>query len=70
MWGYGLALLGSALAIFMGWELYAHKKTLNDGRQVLAYSAQDRVHGLHIMVLGGISLLLWITVRIWIMPQN
>ena len=70
MWGYGLALLGGALAIFMGWELYAHKKTLNDGRQVLAYSAQNRVHGLRIRVLDGISLLLWITVRVWIMPQN
>ena len=43
---------------------------LNDGRQVLAYSTQDRVHGLRIMVLSGISLLLWVTVRIWIMPQN
>ena len=26
VWGYGLALLGGALAIFMGWKRYAHKK--------------------------------------------
>jgi hypothetical protein len=69
MWGYGLALLGGAMAIFMGWELYANKKTLSDGRQVLAYSAHDRVHGLRIMALGVTSLLFWIAVRIWVLPR-
>lgn len=69
MWGYILALFGGAVAIFMGWELYSSKKNLTDGRQVYAYSSHDRVHGLRIMVLGIASLLLWIAVRVWLLPQ-
>ncbi|MCI1186112.1 hypothetical protein MON38_01680 [Hymenobacter sp. DH14] len=69
MWGYILALFGGAVAIFMGWELYSYKKNLTDGRQVHAYSPHDRVHGLRIMVLGTVSLLLWIAVRVWVLPQ-
>ena len=70
LWGYGLALLGGVVAIFMGWELYSHKKTLHDGRQVLAHSAQDRVHGMRIMALGVVSLLFWVVVRVWVLPAN
>ncbi|MBH8559921.1 hypothetical protein [Hymenobacter negativus] len=67
--GYLFALLGGFGAIFMGWELYSHKKTLNDGRQIPGYSARDRVHGLRIMTLGAASLILWIAWRVAMMPQ-
>jgi hypothetical protein len=63
-WGYGLALLGGVMAIFIGWDLYYHKKTLPDGRQITAYSSHDRVHGLRIMVLGIVCLLGWTVVRV------
>ena len=64
-WGYLAAVLGGFGAIFMGWQLYSHKKTLTDGRQVPAYSARDRVHGMRIMTLGLVSLILWVSFRIW-----
>lgn len=64
-WGYLAALLGGFGAIFLGWQLYGHQKTLTDGRQVPAYSAHDRVHGMRIMTLGLVSLLLWVSFRIW-----
>ncbi|MBF9140141.1 hypothetical protein [Hymenobacter properus] len=67
--GYLFALLGGFGAIFMGWELYSHKKTLNDGRQIAGYSAHDRVHGLRIMTLGTASFILWIAVRLWLRAQ-
>lgn len=67
--GYLFALLGGFGAIFMGWELYSHQKTLNDGRQVPGYSAHDRVHGLRIMTLGAASFIIWIAWRVWMMPQ-
>ena len=69
IWGYILALFGGAVAIFMGWELYSYKKSLADGRQVYAYSTHDRVHGLRIMVLGIVSFLCWIAMRVWVLPQ-
>jgi hypothetical protein len=65
MWGYILALFGGVVAIFMGWDMYSHKKTLLDGRRVAAYSSHDRVHGLRIMVLGIVCLLLWVGLRVW-----
>ena len=66
--GYLFALLGGFGAIFMGWELYSHQKTLNDGRQVPGYSAHDRVHGLRIMTLGAVSFIIWIAWRVSMMP--
>ncbi|MDO7852548.1 hypothetical protein [Hymenobacter convexus] len=67
--GYLFALLGGFGAIFMGWELYSHKKMLNDGRQIPGYSARDRVHGLRIMTLGVASFIIWIACRVWLLPQ-
>lgn len=64
--GYLFALLGGFGAIFMGWELYSHKKTMADGRQVPSYTAHDRVHGLRIMTLGVASFILWIAARVWL----
>lgn len=68
-WGYGLALLGGVVAIFMGWELYANKRTLGDGRQVPAFSSHDRVHGMRIMALGVASFVFWVVMRVWVLPQ-
>jgi len=58
--GYLFALLGGFLGLVIGWHLRYHQKPLPDGRQVLAYSAQDRRHGLRILVLGFFGLLLTI----------
>jgi len=62
--GYVLALLGGLVGIAIGWSLRRHRKTLPDGRQVLAYSAADQAHGLRIMVLGTVVLLAWIALRL------
>jgi len=62
--GYILALLGGFLAIFIGWHLYRHRKTLPDGRQVAAFSASDQRHGFRILVLGIICSIGWVIVRI------
>jgi hypothetical protein len=56
--GYLFALLGGFLGLVIGWHLRYHKKPLPDGRQVLAYSARDRQHGLRILLLGFFGLLL------------
>lgn len=70
IWGYLLALLGGVIGIFIGWELHASKRTLSDGRQVPAYPAAERAHGLRIMVLGIVSFLCWFAVRVWVVPSR
>ena len=61
-----MAAFGGVVAFFIGWQLYSHKKTLSDGSQIPAYSAQDRVHGMRIMTLGLVSLAFWVAFRIWL----
>jgi hypothetical protein len=68
-WGYGLALLGGMMSIIIGWNLYTSKKTLTDGRQVYAHTAQDRVHGMRIMTLGIACFVGWIAWRVWTSPE-
>lgn len=68
-WGYGLALLGGLLSIIIGWNLYNGRKTLGDGRQIYAHTAQDRVHGLRILTLGISAFIVWIALRVWVLPQ-
>jgi|SRR6476661_990019 len=62
-WGYGLAAFGGVLAIVIGWDLYNRKKVLPDGTHVPAFTGPVRVHGLRIMVLGGVCMLAWAFAR-------
>lgn len=64
MLGYVLALFGGVIAIFIGWHLYRHRKTLSDGRLVAAFSVSDQRHGFRIVVLGIVSAILWTTWRV------
>jgi hypothetical protein len=63
--GYVFALLGGIIAMFIGWHLYSHRRTLSNGEQVHAFRAQDRVHGLRIFSLGIVCLLGWIALRVY-----
>jgi len=62
--GYFLVALGGVVGLFIGWHLYASKKTLPDGRQIYTYKADDRKHGMRIIILGVIMFL--ISAGIWI----
>ena len=62
--GYICAILGGLLGLFIGWHLLTYKKTLPNGSQVYAYSENDRKQGNRIVILGGISMILWILYRI------
>jgi hypothetical protein len=59
VFGYLSALCGGLLAIFIGWYLRYHKKTLPDGNSVYAYNAADRRSGYKIFVLGIVFSILW-----------
>ncbi len=63
--GYLFGLLGGIVGLVIGWHLRYHKKPLPDGRQVLAYSAQDRKHGLRILLLSTAVLLLSILTKVY-----
>jgi hypothetical protein len=62
--GYASALLGGLIGFFIGYHLYSHRNQLPDGRRLYAYSPQDRVHGLRIMVLGAVMLVLYVGLRV------
>jgi hypothetical protein len=63
--GYASALLGGLLGIFIGYHLYSNRLQLPDGRRVYTFSAQDRVHGLRIMVLAVVMFVLLVGLRIF-----
>ncbi len=52
--GYISAGVGGMLGILLGWYLRTHLTTLPDGRQVPAYSAQTRLHGRVMMIIGTV----------------
>lgn len=62
--GYLTAVLGGLLGVFIGWHLLTHKKTLPNGNRIYAYSENDRKQGNRILIIGGIFLVFWITMRI------
>jgi hypothetical protein len=62
--GYFVVVLGGVLGLFIGMHLYSSKKTLPDGRQMYTYKADDRKHGVRIIILGLIVFLVY--TGIWI----
>ena len=63
--GYAIGLLGGAIAIFSGWHLLRHKKTLPNGKQVPSYSQASRKHGMIMMVTGMLCLIGWVVYQIF-----
>jgi hypothetical protein len=61
--GYFLALLGGLLAIFIGWHLSSHKKTLPNGEQIYAYNGADRKHGRIIFYIGICCFIIWVILK-------
>jgi hypothetical protein len=57
--GYMLAIMGGLLAIFLGWHLATHKRTLPNGDRVYAYTFADRNHGTYIFLLGIVGFIVW-----------
>lgn len=62
--GYIFAILGGLLGLFIGWHLYAFKKTLPNGERVFGYSESDRRHGRRILIIGLVMFIVWIGVRL------
>jgi len=62
--GYVFAIFGGLIAIFIGWHLFSHKKTLPNGGQVYSYSEQDRKQGIIILILGTVSAIIWTAFRL------
>jgi hypothetical protein len=62
--GYVFAMFGGLIAIFIGWHLFSHKKTLPNGGQVYSYSEQDRKQGRIILILGTLSAIIWTAFRL------
>lgn len=56
---YVLAVIGSLVALFIGWYLWTHKKTLPNGESVYVYSVKDRRHGLIIILLSFFFIVFW-----------
>jgi hypothetical protein len=61
--GFFFAVIGGVLGIFIGWHLWAHKKTLPNGETMYAYTESDRKQGKIILYLAIFSLLLSIILR-------
>jgi uncharacterized protein YciU (UPF0263 family) len=56
--GYFFVLLGGIIAIFIGWHIWTHKKTLPNGDSVYGYTEKGRKHGRIIFILGIVFLIL------------
>jgi hypothetical protein len=63
--GYISAALGGLLGLFIGWHLLSHKKTLPNGERVYSYPISDRKNGNNIFLLGILSVIFWISVRLF-----
>ncbi len=62
--GYICALLGGVLALFIGWHLFTHKKTLPNGEKVYGYTEHDRKHGRIIFYVGLVSTAIWVVSKV------
>lgn len=62
--GYLIALLGGLFAMFGGWHLVTHKKTLPNGKRVKSYSSSSRTHGMIMLVTGIVCFFGWVTLLI------
>ena len=59
---YVVALAGGLIALFIGWHINTHKKTLPNGESVFAYDEKSRVKGYLIYRFGLLMLLVWILI--------
>lgn len=62
--GYITAFLSGFLGFFIGWHLSSHKKTLPNGDRVYSFTPSDRKHGNRILIIGAVSFVFWVTLRI------
>lgn len=68
--GYIAALFGGIFAIMFGYDLAYSKKTLRNGKQVYTYKEIERKHGKRIVLIGVISLIIWIGVILILRNQG
>ena len=64
--GYFSALFGGLFAIFFGYNLAHAKKTMRSGEEVYTYREDERKHGKRIVLIGVLSLILWVIVFIYL----
>lgn len=62
--GYFSVLFGGLFGVFMGWHLFAHKKTLPNGNRVYGYDENDRKQGRIIFFLGLVSFAIFLFFRL------
>jgi hypothetical protein len=62
--GYISSILGGLLGVFIGWHLLTFKKTLPNGNRIYNYSNEDRKHGNQILILGILSIIIWVIINI------
>jgi len=58
--GYLFCMMGGLIGIGIAVFLLTGKKTTSNGSKKHIYSKQDRMHGVYMLILGGISLLYFI----------
>lgn len=78
MWGYGsviafglfsftahlTAFICGCIGLSFGYALAYLKKTLPDGQRIYVYPPDEQKHGKRILIIGGISLVVWLVVTI------
>jgi hypothetical protein len=61
--GWVAAVLGGIVGIAIGWDFYASRTTLPDGRRVATYAPADQQQGLWMMGVGAVTFLLGLAVK-------
>lgn len=61
--GWITAVLGGIIGIVIGWNFYASRTTLPDGRSLATYSPADQQQGLWMMGVGTVTFLLGLALK-------
>lgn len=62
--GFLFALLGGVFGIIMGWFISTNTKTLPNGKSTYCYSKDDRKKGVGMFIIGVISLIFFVILKI------
>jgi len=64
IFGFISAIFGGLLGIFIGYHHYNFKKSIPNGKKVHAYDAKTRKIGFRIFLVGIVSLVFWISIKL------
>ena len=63
--GYISLLVMPIVSAFIGWVLFAHKKTLPNGDRINAYTISNQKHGKALLILGVLAVLASVIMRLY-----